>query len=266
MKTEVAILGGGNLGTALAHGLVGTDEATSKYNTTVTRRNTELIKYLEEKDITVTSDNAKAVKKAEVLILAVQPTQIETLIEEIKPVLDPEKHILVSAITGVTDEEIAELTGTGFRIIRVMPNTAASINQSMTCIEKTPHKEAEEVTVELFNTLGKTLLIETELMEASTVLNACGVAFFLRYIRAASQGGIEVGFHAEEAQLIAAQTALGASALLLQSGGHPEHEIDKVTTPKGCTIAGLNEMEHNGLSSALIKGIKTSYNMIENIR
>lgn len=266
MKTEVAILGGGNLGTALANGLAGTEEAKKKYNTTVTRRNVELIKYLEDKGITATSDNKKAVERAELLVLAVQPTQIETLITEITPVLNPDKHILISAITGVKDEEIAELTGSEFPIIRVMPNTAASINQSMTCIEKTEHEDAEEATVELFNALGKTLLIETELMEASTVLGACGIAFFLRYIRAASQGGIEVGFHAEEAQLIAAQTALGAAGLLLKSGGHPEQEIDKVTTPKGCTIAGLNEMEHNGLSSALIKGIKTSYDMIEKIR
>lgn len=266
MKTEVTILGGGNLGTALAKGLVRTDEASGRYNVTLTRRNVELIKHLEDRGITVTSDNPEAVEQSELLVLAVQPNQIEQLIKEIKPALDPEKHVLISAITGVTDEEIAELTGTGFRIIRVMPNTAAAINQSMTCIEKTPHKEAEKATVELFEAIGKTLLIETELMEASTVLGACGIAFFLRFIRAASQGGIEVGFHAEEAQLIAAQTALGASALLLESGGHPEHEIDKVTTPKGCTIAGLNEMEHNGLSSALIKGIKTSYEKIEKIR
>ncbi len=266
MEKKVAILGGGNLGTALAKGLVGTEEAKKKYNVTVTRRNVELIRHLEDKGIAVTSDNLEAVKNSGLLILAVQPNQIESLIEQIKLELDPEKHIIISAITGVTDEEIAELTGTGFRIIRVMPNTAAAINQSMTCIEKTPHKEAEEATVELFESIGKTLLIGTELMEASTVLGACGIAFFLRFIRAASQGGIEVGFHAEEAQLIAAQTALGASALLLESGGHPEHEIDKVTTPKGCTIAGLNEMEHNGLSSALIKGIKTSFEMIEKIR
>ncbi|MDR8392188.1 pyrroline-5-carboxylate reductase [Aliifodinibius sp. S!AR15-10] len=266
MKKEVTILGGGNLGTALAKGLVGTEEAKSKYNVTVTRRKVELIKHLEDDGIKVTSDNLDAVENSELLILAVQPNQIEGLIEQIKPSLHPEKHIIISAITGVTDEEIAELTGTGFRIIRVMPNTAAAINQSMTCIESTPHKEAEEAVVELFEAIGKTLVIGTELMEASTVLGACGIAFFLRYIRAASQGGIEVGFHAEEAQLIAAQTALGASALLLESGGHPEHEIDKVTTPKGCTIAGLNEMEHNGLSSALIKGIKTSFEKIAKIR
>lgn len=266
MNTQVAILGGGNLGTALAKGLAGTEEAFSKYDVTITRRNADLIRYLEDDGITVTSDNTAAVEKADLVILSVQPTQIEDLINEIKSALDPQKHILISTMAGVTDEDITELTGSGFPIFRVMPNTAAAINQAMTCVEKTPHKEAEQKVIELFESLGKTLLINTDLMEAATVLGACGIAFFLRYIRAASQGGIEVGFHAKEAQLIASQTALGAAALLLDSDNHPEHEIDKVTTPKGCTIAGLNEMEHNGLSSALIKGIKVSYEMIEKIR
>jgi len=103
-------------------------------------------------------------------------------------------------------------------------------------------------------------------MSSATILGACGIAFFLRYIRAASQGGIQVGFHAEEAQIIAAQTARGAASLLLQTGNHPEDEIDKVTTPRGCTIAGLNEMEHFGLSSAVIKGIVTSFNEIEKLK
>lgn len=266
MKTKIAILGGGNLGTAMAKGLAGTEEASTKYDVTVTRRNADQIRFLEDKGIAVTSDNKAAAETADIIIFSVQPTQIEDLVHEIQPVLDPQKHVLVSTMAGVTDEEITELTGSGFPTLRVMPNTAAAINQAMTCIEKTPHKEAEKKVVELFETLGKTLLINTELMEASTVLGACGIAFFLRYIRAASQGGIEVGFHAKEAQLIASQTALGAAALLLNSDNHPEHEIDKVTTPKGCTIAGLNEMEHNGLSSALIKGIKISYEKIEKIR
>ncbi|SHE92261.1 pyrroline-5-carboxylate reductase [Fodinibius roseus] len=266
MDTQVAILGGGNLGTALAKGLARTEEASSKYDVTITRRNADLIRYLEDDGITVTTDNTAAVEEADLVILSVQPTQIEDLVNDIKPVLDPQQHILISTMAGVTDEDITELTGSGFPIFRVMPNTAAAINQAMTCVGKTPHKEAEEKVIELFESLGKTLLINTDLMEAATVLGACGIAFFLRYIRAASQGGIEVGFHAKEAQLIASQTALGAAALLLDSDNHPEHEIDKVTTPKGCTIAGLNEMEHNGLSSALIKGIKVSYEMIEKIR
>ena len=102
-------------------------------------------------------------------------------------------------------------------------------------------------------------------MSAATALCACGIAFFLRSIRAAAQGGVEIGFHARDAITIAAQTALGAAQLLLQNGSHPEEEIDKVTSPKGCTIAGLNEMEHQGLSSAMIKGIKLSANIAKEL-
>ena len=148
-----------------------------------------------------------------------------------------------------------------------MPNTAISIRQSMTCLasDKKDLNALEEIE-KIFAFLGTTLVISEKLMAAATILVACGIAYFLRYIRAASQGGIQVGFHAEEAQLIAAQTAMGAASLLLRSGNHPEDEIDKVTTPNGCTIAGLNEMEHYGLSSAVIKGIITSYNQIEELK
>ncbi|HRQ49166.1 MAG TPA: pyrroline-5-carboxylate reductase dimerization domain-containing protein [Agriterribacter sp.] len=144
-----------------------------------------------------------------------------------------------------------------------MPNTAVAIQQSMTCIS------ARDVTTDqlhyvktLFEQLGKVVVIEEKLMEAATVLAACGTAYAMRYIRANIQGGIEIGFDAATASLIAAQTVKGAAQLLLQKNTHPEHEIDKVTTPKGCTIAGLNEMEHQGFSSSLIKGIVASYDKI----
>jgi pyrroline-5-carboxylate reductase len=113
--------------------------------------------------------------------------------------------------------------------------------------------------------MGQSILINEDMMSAATALCACGIAFFLRTIRAASQGGVEIGFHARDALKIAAQTAFGAAKLLIANGTHPEEEIDKVTSPKGCTIAGLNEMEHQGLSSALIKGIKLSSNIANNL-
>jgi pyrroline-5-carboxylate reductase len=129
----------------------------------------------------------------------------------------------------------------------------------MTCIA-TDNAKAEniETVTAMFETVGSVVKINEELMTSATALCACGVAFFLRAIRAASQGGVEIGFHADEALKMAVQTAKGAADLLLQMQSHPEHEIDKVTSPKGCTIAGLNEMEHNGFSSSLIKGIKLS--------
>ncbi|OPZ19287.1 MAG: Pyrroline-5-carboxylate reductase [Bacteroidetes bacterium ADurb.BinA245] len=144
-----------------------------------------------------------------------------------------------------------------------MPNTAIAIQQSMTCIS---HQQAAgndvEFVKELFAKLGKVVTIDEKLMDASTILGACGTAYALRYIRASIQGGIEIGFDAATASLIAAQTAKGAAELLLVKGSHPEQEIDKVTTPKGCTIAGLNEMEHQGFSSSLIRGIVASYKKI----
>jgi pyrroline-5-carboxylate reductase len=144
-----------------------------------------------------------------------------------------------------------------------MPNTAIAIQESMTCICSVNASQEQTVFVsELFDQLGKSVLIEEKLMDAATVLGACGTAYAMRYIRANIQGGIEIGFSAKVASLIAAQTVKGAAELLLQKNTHPEQEIDKVTTPKGCTIAGLNEMEHQGFSSSLIKGIVTSYKKI----
>ena len=148
-----------------------------------------------------------------------------------------------------------------------MPNIAIALGESITCLVKTPgHETARELATRLFNTVGTTLLINEEQMKAATALGACGIAFFLRAIRAASQGGIEIGFHAEQALTIAAQTAKGAAALLNACQNHPEKEIDKVTTPRGCTIAGLNQMEHAGFSSAMIKGIVTSAGKIMNLQ
>ena len=144
-------------------------------------------------------------------------------------------------------------------MVRAVPNTAIAVRESMTCLASDESDgPAIEVAKSIFETVGKTIIIAEEEMIAATALAACGVAFFLRAIRAASQGGIEIGFHSQDALAIAAQTARGAASLLLTTEHHPEYEIDIVTTPRGCTIAGLNQMEHEGFSSAMIKGITVS--------
>ena len=204
-------------------------------------------------------DNADAVSKARIVVLSVVPHVYEPILEGMKHAFT-EQHTLITVVTGVEIARFQEAIQKDICIARVMPNTAIKIRQSMTCIatNKPKSKEFAEVT-ELFNMLGETLYIDEELMLSAPALGSCGIAYFLRAIRAASQGGTQIGFHADEAQLIAAQTAKGAAELLLQLHTHPEDEIDKVTTPRGITIAGLNEMEHNGLSSAFIKGIVKSY-------
>ena len=173
---------------------------------------------------------------------------------------------MISVVASLETKKIRELFGKKVPVIRVMPNTAISICESMTCIarDESDSQHIDRVKA-LFDQMGSTIVIDESLMKAATIIGACGIAFFLRSIRAASQGGIQVGFHAHEAQLIASQTARGAASILLQTGMHPEDEIDKVTTPRGCTIAGLNEMEHNGFSSALIKGIVTSFDKLDQL-
>jgi pyrroline-5-carboxylate reductase len=267
MEKKIAILGAGNLGIAIATGALKAGVVRAE-KIVLTRRHLSKLESLKEQGVYITSDNKEAVKRSEVILLCVQPKQVPVLLAEIESVLDEKKHIIVSTITGVTLDEItAHLGGRNFPMLRAMPNTAIAIGASMTCLcHKNTINEQVKVVTNLFNSLGETMLIEERLMKAATVLAASGIAFFMRYLRAATQGGIQLGFDAEDAQSIAVQTAKGAALLLQLSHSHPEQEIDKVTTPEGCTIAGLNEMEHQGLSSALIKGILTSFEKINTIK
>ena len=261
MNKKIAIIGGGNLGTAIAEGLI-KSKFCAATDITVTKRNITTLKELSDKGVMVTTDNEAAVRTSELIILAVKPFQVSEVVNGFKNELTA-KHLLVSVVTGVLISEIELLLTSKLPVFRAMPNTAIAIQESMTCISVTNATDAQTTYVkDLFATLGKVTMIDEKLMDAATVLGACGTAFAMRYIRANIQGGIEIGFSAVTANLIAAQTVKGAAELLLQKGTHPEQEIDKVTTPKGCTISGLNEMEHRGFSSSLIKGIATSYNKI----
>jgi len=263
MSKKIAIIGGGNLGTSIAEGLI-SSKFSKAADITITRRNINLLEGLRKKGVLVTSNNNEAVKKSEVVILAVKPFQVKEVVEGIRKDLSPGKHIVVSVITGVFIDDINGILKKAIPVFRAMPNTAIAIKESMTCLSSSKEASANQIEYvkSLFETVGKVVTIDEKLMDAATVLGACGTAYAMRYIRANIQGGIEIGFDSVTAALIAAQTVKGAAELLLQKGTHSEQEIDKVTTPKGCTIAGLNEMEHQGFSSSLIKGIATSYDKI----
>ncbi len=262
MSKKIAIIGGGNLGASIADGLI-MSEFSRPVELTVTRRNLASLNRFAERGCMVHSNNKKAVKDSEIIILAVKPYNYADIIKEIKPALDPKKHVLVSVITGVWIDQLQKAIGKPVPVIRAMPNTAIAIQQSMTCLAHSGTTASQiNYVQQLFDVLGKTVMIDEKLMDAATVLGACGTAYAMRYIRANIQGGIEIGFDATIATLIAAQTVKGAADLLLQKNTHPEQEIDKVTTPKGCTIAGLNEMEHQGFSSSLIRGVIASYKKI----
>lgn len=262
---KIAIIGAGNLGIAIAEGLVN-KELNKPNEIYLTRRKVDLLKSYSDKGFQVTVDNLEAASNSRVIFLCVQPKQLEKVLKELNPALTKE-HILVSVITGVSIEQIKANLSSDIAVIRAMPNTAIAIGQSMTCICACAKGKIHiEEVQKLFEAVGKTLLIEENLMKSATVLGASGIAFFMRYLRAATQGGIQMGFHPEEAQMIATQTAYGAASLIQEFDNHPEVEIDKVTTPRGCTISGLNEMEHSGFSSALIKGLMVSFNRINGIQ
>ncbi len=261
MGKKIAIIGGGNLGAAIAEGLL-KSKFSKPGDITITRRNIASLQSFKEAGVAVTNDNQKAVKESDIIILAVKPFQVSDVLSGVKKELTANK-VLISVVTGVLISDMEEIVKKNLVYFRAMPNTAIAIQESMTCIcSRNAGKEEMRFVNELFSTLGKVVTIDEKLMEAATILAACGTAYAMRYIRANIQGGIEIGFDASTASLIAAQTVKGAAELLLQKGTHPEQEIDKVTTPKGCTIAGLNEMEHQGFSSSLIRGIVASYKKI----
>jgi len=262
MGNKISIIGGGNLGSAIADGLIVSNycQPDSIY---ITRRKIKLLEHLGDRGVNVSTDNKIAAQNGSIIILAVKPYQVVQICEEILPHVAKE-DIVVSVATGVSIETITDALNGHSRVYRAMPNTAIAIGESMTCICGANDNNGDlEVVSELFKTVGETIAIREDLMNAATVLGACGIAYAMRFIRAVSQGGIEIGFHSDVAQKIAAQTVKGAADLLIRHDSHPESEIDKVTTPRGCTIAGLNEMEHQGFSSALIKGVLTSFEKIE---
>src|SRR6476661_6743085 len=262
---KATIIGGGNIGMPLAEGLVNSS-ACKPADITITRRNITALGNIAGRGFNAESDNALAIRNADSIFICVLPQQLDEALLQIQPAIDLEKQLVVSVVTGAHTQVFRDKLGENLRMVRAMPNTAMKVRESMTCLSAVNATEKDiSLVQDLFNTMGQCIIINEDLMSAATALCACGIAFFLRTIRAASQGGVEIGFHAHDALKIAAQTAFGAARLLIVNGTHPEEEIDKVTSPKGCTIAGLNEMEHQGLSSAFIKGIKLSSNIANNL-
>jgi len=261
---KVGIVGCGNLGSAL---LKGFRAQYPELKIIASKRNLtqDQLKSTDENTI-FTTDNEYLLANCEVIIIALKPYNLLDFLAKFKGSIDPSKHTLVSVVTGIaTSEMMQSLENDALSMYRAMPNTAADVQQSMTAISGLLHDplNRKQEIEELFKAVGEIVWIEEQLMESATILGACGIAYVLRFIRAMIQGGIEVGFDAKTANTIVNQTVKGAAELLIRNGSHPEAEIDKVTTPKGVTIVGLNEMEHSGFSSALIKGIVTSYQKIE---
>lgn len=268
---KITIIGSGNIGGAIAKGLAKGNifNAPDITCTSQAARDLERIRKFDP-NINLSSDNVSAVKDADIIIISVKPWVVEGVIGQIKDAVDYDRQIIVSIAAGVTFNQLNAylakgselengLPATAPAIFRVMPNTAIEVLSSMTFIAAcNASTEQTDLILRIFGELGDAMLVEERLMAAGTALASSGIAFALRYIRASIEGGVELGFYPKQAQEIVVHTVKGAVDLLLANDSNPEMEIDKVTTPAGITIKGLNEMELSGFTSSVIRGLKAS--------
>lgn len=257
---KISIIGGGNMGGAIAQGLSTGLFFKPEDITVITKTKVTAFKLKEfNPSLNAVAGVYDSLSTADIVVVAVKPWLVEELLSEHKDKLTNPDQILVSVASGISLEQLAGWSVQGKPIFRVIPNTAIAEKQSMTFISSlNAQKEQTELIVRIFNELGKTELIDEKLLSAATSLASCGIAYAFRYIRAAMEGGVEMGLYPNQAKQIVMQTLLGAVRLLEANDTHPEAEIDKVTTAGGITIKGLNEMEHAGFTSAVIRGLKAS--------
>ena len=208
--------------------------------------------------VSVTTDNKLAAETADIVCVVVKPWLVERVLKDIKSELNPNKQILIVIAAGVSSASIKEWLGEQCpSLFLAIPNIAIAEMASMTFVVPVGASEEQvQTVVNIFDEMGTTLITDEQHLAAGTTLASCGIAYAMRYIRAAAEGGVELGFKADDAKKIVMQTMKGAVELLEASGLHPEAAIDLVTTPGGVTIKGLNEMEHAGFTSAVIRGLK----------
>ena len=254
---KVTVIGAGNMGGALIHGWAKSGKLAAL---TISDKNESLLGKFKEAypSITTTTDNVAAVKGTDIVVVVVKPWLMPLVLDEIKPALDFGKQIIVSDAANYTTEKLAEQLGTSGQFCYVIPNIAAEYGASMSFVAKGKDTSDESLAQvkALYDLCGDTLVVAENLVGPGMMMASCGIAYVMRYIRAQMEGGCEMGFYPEQAKQIALQTMQGAVSLLKDTGWHPEEAIDKVTTPGGVTIKGLNEMEHAGFTSAVIRGLK----------
>jgi len=253
---KITVIGAGNMGSAIIASLVGADYdivATAAGQTTLDRIAGE------HPGVTTTLDNADAIRNADIIVLTVKPYVVGGVIETIRKVVRT-NAVIVSVVAGISIADLRKaFSRNDLSYFRAIPNTAIRLGRSVTFISHDLTVSADTVAEikSIFDRSGHTFVVDESRMAACTALASCGIAYFMRFIRALAEGSVELGLKADFATQIAALTADGAAAILAE-GNHPEAEIDKVTTPGGLTIKGLNALEANGFTAAVIDALKAS--------
>ena len=256
MKT--AIIGAGSMGGAIARGLC-RGSIVSAQDICVSNPSRGKLDALQAEfpALHVTTDNTEAARDARLLILAVKPWLMEQVLREVAPQPD---QLVVSVAAGISFEQLDRWTGDAKpALFRLIPNTAISLGQSTTLIAS--HRattDDEALLLRIFNEMGLALLLPEQKMAAATAMTSCGIAYALKYIQSVMQAGVELGIPPREGMRMVAQSVKGAAELILQGDTHPAVEIDKVCTPGGLTIKGINSLEADGFTSALINAVKSS--------
>ena len=254
---KIAVIGAGAMGGATVEGLI-KGKQFKNADITVSDPSQAVVEKFAKTGVNVTTDNKLAADGADIVCVVVKPWLVERVLTDIKSEMNPQKQLLIVIAAGVSSESIKSWLGSNCPpLFLVIPNIAIAELSSMTFIVPVGASEAQTKTItDIFDEMGDTLITDEQHLAAGTTLASCGIAYAMRYIRAAAEGGVELGFKADDAKKIVMQTMKGAVELLQASGLHPEAAIDLVTTPGGVTIKGLNEMEHAGFTSAVIRGLK----------
>lgn len=247
------------MGGAMADGFIKSG-AVKPANISVANPTAQKLEHFALQGASVTTDNKTAAEGADIVIIAVKPWLVEQVVNELKPVLNYTRQTIITVAAGISGSQFTAWLKKDDAVPQtfiVIPNTAIAVLASMTFI--VPVNATADTTAivkALFDNVGQTMVTDERHLSAGMTLASCGIAYAMRYVRAAAEGGVELGFKADMAKDIVLQTMKGAVELLQANGNHPEAEIDKVCTPGGLTIRGLNEMEHAGFTSAVIRGLK----------
>ncbi len=260
MMIKVSVIGAGNMGGAVARGLA---VSPGKYEVRLSNPSVGKLDAVKAEfpDVITTQSNYECAGGADVIILGVKPWKVKEVIEQLRPIWSSAaagtQPIFVSMAAGIDIAALREMAGEGAIIYKAIPNTAVSVGSGVTFVSReTADEQADRVVADIFSTLGLTEIVEERMLDAGMAVASCGMAFMMRMLRAMTEGGVELGLYPATALRAAAATMRGAAELIEKNGLHPEQEVDKVTTPGGLTIRGLNALEEAGFTGAVVKGLR----------